>query len=246
MSVFASYDSYSPSGTSIVPLHPYMMNATFPASGENNDFLTEDSLATEYFLLYGHTMTFMPRELYKADEIFGEYLSPTFEKGYQIRMHVDENQAWGGGGDMYSKFGLQVTDELQAFINKSSFLAQTNNTYPKIGDLLFHHVSNKLFSINGIENEIFPSFYRLGQNNMYKFSCKLFAFNHEVISQDVSGSAPTGIPLQIQALDNLLNDLTGTNTMVTLEQKDFNNNNAPIISNANSIIDNTEIDPLLG
>jgi hypothetical protein len=139
---------------------------------------------------------------------------------------------------MYSKFGLQVTDESTCYINKSSFLAQTNNTYPKVNDLIYHHRSKKLFQINGIENEVQPAFYLLGQDSGYKFTNKLFAYNHENISQAVD----SGIPVAIQALDALLLDLEGNN--VTLPEKEFNQNNKPIITKAAPIIDTTEIDPL--
>lgn len=236
---WANYNTYNVSGTTDILAYPYRINQSYPTSGDN-DFTTTDCLATEFYLLYGSDITFLPRELYKEDSVFGEYLSPVFEKGYPLRMFVEEVEAWSGNGDMYSKFGLQVTDESTMYINKSSFLAQTNNTYPKQGDLVFHHKSNKLFQISHIENECQPAFYLLGNLGGYKFSNKLFSYNHEVISQSVSA----GIPTAIQALDNLLNDLDGN--LVDLPTKDFNQNNKPIITNANLIIDEGEVDPLLG
>ena len=234
MSIYANYNSY---GVTAVQ-YPYMLNQNFPASG-TNDFTTEDSICTEFYLLFGSDITFIPRECFKEETTFGEYISSEFNIGYKLRLFVEEVEAFSGNGDMYSKFGLQVTDEATLYINKSSFLAQTNNTYPKQGDLLFHHVSNKLFQISHIENEIQPSFYRLGNANGFKFSTKLFSYSHELINQ----SASAGIPTAIQALDALLNDLDGNS--VTLPQKDFNQNNKPIITTAIPLIDNSEID-LLG
>ena len=237
--MYADYNSYGVSAAK----YPYMLNQTYPATGDslgNNDFLTTDKLATEFYLLYGSDMTFMPRELNNEDTTFGEFLSAVFEQGFPIRMFIEETTAWSGNGDMYSKFGLQVTDEATLYINKSSFLAQTSNIYPKQGDLVYITKSQKLFQIKHIEDEVQPSFYLLGQRGGFKFTCGLFAYNHEVINQ----SASAGIPTAIQALDALLDDLNGNS--VTLDQKEYNQNNAPIISNSTAIINNTEVDPLQG
>ena len=241
--MIANYNSYNVSGASNVDIHPWRANQSFPTSGDN-DYTTIDMMATEFYLLYGSDITFLPRELYKEDTVFGEYLSPVFEKGYPLRMFVEEVEAWGGNGDMYSKFGLQVTDESTMYINKSSFLAQTNNTYPKQGDLVYHHRSQKLFQISHIENECQPAFYLLGNLGGYKFTNKLFAYNHEKISQDVSGGIPTGIPAAIQALDSLLSDLDGN--IVPLPTKEFNQNNKQTITTAIPLIDISEADPLQG
>jgi hypothetical protein len=234
--MLADYNSYGVSAAK----YPYMLNQTFPASGMN-DFMTTDMLATEFYLLNGTDITFLPRELYKEDTAFGEYLSPVFEKGFPLRMFLEEVEAWSGNGDMYSKFGLQVTDEATLYINKSSFLAQTENNYPKQDDLIYVAKSKKLFQIKHIEDEVQPAFYLLGQRAGFKFSCGLFSYNHEKISQSVSGE-DNGIPLAIQALDSLLSDLDGN--QVTLDQKEYNLNNAPIINNAVNIIDTREVDPL--
>lgn len=232
--MYANYNSYS---VSAATEYPFMLNQVYPATGDN-DFTTTDKLATEFYLLYGSDINFMPRELNKEDTTFGEYLSAVIEKGYPLRMFVEEVEAWSGNGDMYSKFGLQVTDEATLYINKSSFLAQTDNVYPKQDDLIYITKSQKLFQIKHIEDEIQPAFYLLGQRGGFKFTCKLFAYNHEVIAQ---GDA-TGIPTAIQALDALLTDLTGN--QVPLETKEFNHNNAPVIAAAVPVIDTTEFDPL--
>jgi hypothetical protein len=183
-------------------------------------------------------MNFLPREVNKEETTFGEYLSATYERGYPMRMFIEEVQAWSGNGDMYSKFGLQVTDECTLWCTKSFFTQQTSGVYPKQGDLVYVGKSQKLFQISHIEDEIQPSFYLLGNRSGFKIQCKLFAYNHEEISQSTSG----GIPSAVQALDNLLNDMDGN--LVDLPTKEFNQNNAKIIQSSVPIINNTEDDPL--
>lgn len=235
MAIFADYNSY---GTSAVQ-YPYMLNQIHsPASG-NNDFMTMDSIATEFYLLNGTDITFLPREVNKEETTFGEYLSAVFNRGIPLRMYVEEVEAWSGNGDMYSKFGLQVTDECTLYINKSLFSSATTGLFPKQGDLFYINKSQKLFEISHIEDEVQPAFYLLGNRAGYKFSCKLFAYTHETFDKDISN----GIPDAIKAIDDLLEDLSGN--MVTLPEKEFNQNNQPIITAATGIVNNSETDPLI-
>lgn len=236
--MFANYNSYGTSATS-ASLYPYEINLVLPPSG-TNEFTVRDSIATEFYKRYGTDITFLPREVNKEETTFGEYLSSIYNRGLPVRMFLEEVESWSGGGDMYTKFGLQVTDECTLYINKSFFTSSTSGLYPKQGDLMYVNKSQKLFTISHIEDEVQPAFYLLGNRAGYKIQCKLFAYTHELISQEVS----SGIPAAIQAIDNLLQDLNGD--MVTLPQKEYNNNNAPIIQSATPIVSHTETDPLFG
>lgn len=234
---FVDYNSYNASGVSAVPVRQYLLNQTHEITG-TNEANTMNALASEWYYLHGTNMNFLPRTVNKEETTFGEYLSATIDRGIPIRTFIEEVQAWSGNGDMYSKLGLQVTDECTLWCTKSFFSEQTSGLYPKQGDLIYVTKSNKLFQISHIEDEIQPAFYLLGNRSGYKIQCKLFAYNHEAISQEVSA----GIPSAVAALDSLLNDIEGN--VVTLPDKEFNQNNAKIIDNALPIINNTEDDPL--
>ena len=225
---------------------PFYMNQTYKLD-EPKEANLFDNIASEFYYLYGTDVTFLPREVNKEETTFGEYLSAVFNRGILLRCFIEEVEAWGGGnGDMYTKFGLQVTDECTLYINKTSFTAATKSTeapsglFPKQGDLMYVTKSKKLFQISHIEDEVQPAFYLLGNRAGYKIQCKLFMYNHEVISQSPSA----GIPEAIQALDGLLNDLEGN--IVPLETKEFNQNNKPVQQSAIPVINNTEIDALFG
>jgi hypothetical protein len=234
---FANYNSYNSVGVSSSPVQIYLMNQTYELSG-NNEANLLNGISSEWYYLYGTDMNFMPREVNLEETTFGEYLSSTIERGIPIRMFMEETSLWSGNGDMYSKFGLQVTDECTLWCTKSFFSEQTSGLFPKQGDLIYVGKSHKLFQISHVEDEISPSFYLLGNRNGYKIQCKMFAYNHEAISQ----SASAGIPSAVQALDGLLNDLEGN--VVTLSDKEFNQNNSKIIDSAVPIINNVEDDPL--
>lgn len=234
------FNPYAPSGAK-----PFYMNQVHGLNAPTEANLY-DNIASEFYWLYGSDVTFLPREVNKEETTFGEYLSATINKGVPMRMFLEEVEAWSGNGDIYTKFGLQVTDECTLYINKTSFTNATSGSeapsglFPKQGDLIYINKSNKLFQISHIEDEVQPAFYLLGNRAGYKFQCKLFMYTHELISQEVS----SGIPQAIQAIDNLLQDLEG-NT-VLLPEKEFNQNNSPIQTSALPIIDTTEVDPLMG
>lgn len=225
---------------------PFKFNNTYDINS-SNEANTYNNIYSEFAYLYGTDIIFLPREVNKEETTFGEYLAATIERGYQIRLFLEETQAWSGNGDMYSKFGLQITDECTLYSNKLTFTQATSSDsltgglYPKQGDLIYIVKSQKLFQISHIEDEVSPTFYLLGNRAGYKIQCKLFTYHHEAISQ----ATDSGIPEAIQALDNLLdNIMTPEATAVRLEEKEFVNNNQPIQTSANPIIDTLETDPL--
>jgi len=214
-------------------------NATYDKA-QSNEANLYDNIASEYLWLHGDDVVFIPREVGVTEEVFGEFLASKFDKGYPFRMFVEEMEAWGGSGDMFSKFGLQVTDECTVWITKTAFSQGASDVYPKQGDILYINKSQKLFEVQGVEDEVKPGFYHFGNKTWYKISSKLFSYNHEIINQSVSA----GIPDAIQALDNLLAAVD--NSSVSLEAKETMTYNTKIEDIADEFVDDSEVDPLQG
>jgi len=231
---FAIFNAYTTGGPP-----PYQFNATYDIN-QSNEASLYNSISSEFCYLYGNDITFLPRDVNNAEEIFGEYLAAVFNRGYNLRAFIEELEAWGGQGDMYSKFGLQVTDECTIYINKTSFSQAVSADYPKQGDLVYVTKSQKLFEISHIEDEVAPGFYHFGNKTWYKIQCKLFSYNHEEINQ----SPNVGIPAAIQALDDLL-EVKDSESEVRIEVKEEINNNIPIQLAADDFIDDSEDDPLM-
>lgn len=232
--MYAQYHSYTPSGSYIPP--PFLFNKTLDKNQSNEAFLY-NSIAMEWQHLHGCDIVWLPREVRQQEQIFGEFLASKFTNGFKIRMFIEENEAWGGQGDIYSKFGLQVTDECTLHTNKDTFFNSTASGYPKQGDIVYIEKTKKLFEVSHVEDETNPSFYLFGNLTGFKISCKLFTYNHEEINQD-----SIDIPDAIKALDNLI--LNNDNELVTVEEKDFENLNLPIQKITSSILDVSEKDAL--
>lgn len=232
MSTFAQYNAYGPSGAP-----PYVFAKVMDA--DVAEAYLYDNILSEFIYLHGSDVVWLHNEVNKAEPIFGEYLAAEIDRGYPMRMFVEETEAWGGSGDMYSKFGLQVTDECTLHINRTSFLNASASAYPKQSDLVYINKTQKLFEVSHVEDETTPGFYLFGNRTGYKISCKLYSYDHKKINQSVSA----GIPEAIQALDGLLED-TKTTDQVTLDNKEQNNIVIPIRNEASNILDTSESDPL--
>jgi hypothetical protein len=159
-----------------------------------------------------------------------------------MRLYVEEAQGWGGIGDTYAKFGIQVNDECTVYCPKITFEQTLEGLYPKYHDLIYIPKSRKLFEIKHIEDELPPAFYLLGNRSGYVFTCKTFAYDHSDI---VLGN---GIPEEVTALDEIIIDPD------TIQAK-FDEINATEVEKVNvkvqtiaheTVIDHSESDPLTG
>lgn len=224
---------------------PFLFNAVYDIE-QSNEANTYNQIGSEFQYLHGTDVVFMPREVGVEEPIFGEYLAAKINRGIPLRVFIEEVEAWSGGGDMYTKFGLQVTDECTIHTNKTSWLQASQavagaDIYPKQGDLFFINKAQKLFQISHVEDETSPGFYLFGNRTGYKIQCKMFSYNHEEISQ----APDTNIPAAVAALDDLLAQ-QDSEELVPLNDKEVNNYIQPIETEAAMIIDQTEKDPLLG
>ncbi len=231
---FNLFNAYTSGGTP-----PFQFNATFDIN-QSNEASLYNSISSEFCYLYGNDIVFIPKDVGFTEEVFGEFLAGQFNRGYNLRAFIEEMEAWGGQGDIYSKFGLQVTDECTIFINKTSFSQSVSAEFPKPSDLVYVTKSQKLFEISHIEDEVAPGFYHFGNKTWYKISCKLFTYNYEIINQSVSA----GIPSAIQALDNLI-EQTETDDLVKVDVKEETNFNIKLEEIADTFIDDSEDDPLM-
>jgi hypothetical protein len=181
-------------------LAPFKFNGYYDLT-ESNEANTWDNILAESIHLMGHDVVYIERQVNVVEPTFGEFLAGQLSLGTPMRMFLEETQGWGGSAaDMYSKFGLQVTDECTFHASITAF---TNSKgpdvkfFPKQGDLIYFLKGKKLFEIQHIENETQPGFYSFGNRNEYTFKCKVYTYDSmEVLVNET-------IPEEIQALNGL-------------------------------------------
>jgi len=168
-----------------------MRNIYFSAGARSEQNLYED-LIIESIKIYGQDLYYMPRDLVNVDAVFREDPVSSFNSNYLLEMYVDNVDGFDGEGDLFTKFGVEIRDQVTFTVSKRRWQQtvmrydnEITGTRPFEGDLVFTPFSKKLFQIMHVEHE--QPFYQLNNLPVFKLQCELFEYNDEDI--DVSNDA---------------------------------------------------------
>ncbi|MBA41970.1 MAG: hypothetical protein CMC69_01905 [Flavobacteriaceae bacterium] len=176
-------------------LNPFFLQGT---SSEQR--LTQD-LINEHLKIYGVEVTYIPRKYVNTTSIIEEVQSSKFDDNFAIEAYVNTYEGYGGQGDVLTKFGMSIRDEVTLTISKerfedfiAPFMAGLDDgpggneeitlaTRPREGDLVFFPLGSRLFEVKFVEHE--DPFYQLGKNYVYQLKCELFEYEDEVIDTSI-------------------------------------------------------------
>ena len=170
-----------------------MRNLYFSAGAKSEQNLYED-LIIESIKIYGQDLYYLPRDLVNVDDVFREDPVSKFNSNYLLEMYVDNADGFDGEGDLFTKFGVEIRDQVTFTVAKRRW-QQTVMRYdneiqgirPLEGDLVFTPFSKKIFQIMHVEHE--QPFYQLNNLPVFKLQCELFEYNDEDF--DVNNDAIT-------------------------------------------------------
>ena len=184
----------------------------FFLQGSQSEQRLIQSLINEQLQIYGVEVIYLPRTILSKDEILTEVQSSSFNDNYAIEAYVNTYDGYSGAGDIMTKFGVSLKDELTVTISKerfedfiSTFLADMPAserevaTRPCEGDLIFFPLGQRLFEIKFVEHE--QPFYQLGKNYVYQLKCELFELEDEI--SNITGD---GIESLTQEIDDEMSD----------------------------------------
>ncbi len=167
-----------------MPTNSYFTQGT---SGEQQ--LVED-LVVEQIKMFGVELYYIPKTLVSEDTVLGEDFLNSFDSAYQIEGYLENVQGFGGDGDLFSKFGVRIADQVNFIIARKRFqdLVDDNTTLvvegrPNEGDLIYFPLANKLFSIQYVEHE--QPFYQLNKIHVWGLKCELFEYSGEDLDTGV-------------------------------------------------------------
>ncbi len=173
------------------------LNPFFLQGSQSEQRLVQD-LINEQLKIYGIEVIYLPRRIVNKDSIFTEVQSSSFRDNFAIEAYVNTYEGYGGAGDIMTKFGMSLKDELTVTISKerfedfiSTFLADLPAsereiaTRPCEGDLIFFPLGQRVLEIKFVEHE--QPFYQLGKNYVYQLKCELFELEDEL--SNISGDA---------------------------------------------------------
>jgi hypothetical protein len=182
-------------------LNPFFLQGT--ASEQR---LVQD-LINEHLQFHGVEVTYIPRKFVNKKTIIEEVQTSKFDDNFAIEAYVNTFEGYGGAGDIMTKFGVSIRDELILTISKERFedfvapfmAGQDDGTdnsiiptsgRPREGDLVYFPLGQRLFEVKFVEHE--DPFYQLGKNYVFQLKCELFEYEDEVIDTSI-GSIDTQV-----------------------------------------------------
>ena len=158
------------------------LNSYFLQGSKGEQFLLQD-LINEQLTIYGVEVYYLPRKIFKTDNIIKEVQSSKFDDSFLIEAYLNNYEGYNPNSDVLSKFGLRLTNEVSLTISREryeEFIAPflegissgikegsiTEYTFedlitrPKEGDLIYFPLGERLFEIKKVESE--KPFYQLG------------------------------------------------------------------------------------
>lgn len=136
-----------------------------------------NDLTREVIQMSGVDVLYLARTSVKNDDVLNEDVLSRFESAVEIEMYVNTPEGFEGAGDVATKFGLDVQDELNMIVNKERFFKETALSNPREGDLIYFPVDRNLFEIKFVEDE--KPFYPLGKGTVFELTCEKFIFSEE-------------------------------------------------------------------
>lgn len=215
-----------------------------------------ENLIIESIKIYGQDMYYIPKNLVSVDTVLGEDDLSTFTKAFLVEIYIKNVMGFGGQGDFFSKFGVEIRDQTTLLMARRTFADEigqyTAAVRPNEGDLIYFPLNKKCFQIRFVEHE--SIFYPLGALQLYEMNCELFEYSSERFS--------TGIP-EIDILTKNFSEDVFDYTLITENgdrltdefenfivterfdsaSRDPLDDNDKLQSEGDAILDFTELDP---
>ena len=96
-------------------LNPFFLQGSY---GEQR--LVQE-LINEQLKIYGVEVTYIPRKFVRKQTIIEEIQSSTFDDNFLLEAYINNFDGYGGAGDIMTKFGVSIRDELSLTISKERF-----------------------------------------------------------------------------------------------------------------------------
>ena len=168
-----------------------MATNTYFSQGTTGEQDLTQSLVNEQIKMFGKNVYYIPRTLVKQDTVFGEDTMSKFEGAYEIEAFIEDNSGFRGDGDMFTKFGVQIADQVTFVISRTRFTEAVDDNAtlivegrPNEGDLVYFPMANKIFEIQFVEYEV--PFFTLGKQYTWGLRCELFQYSDEDIDTGIT------------------------------------------------------------
>ena len=150
-----------------------------------------ENLVIEQIKMFGKNVFYMPRTIVHEDTTFTEDALSKFDDAYEIEAYIEDPTGFTGDGDLFTKFGVRISDQVTFIISRKRFTEAVDDNAqlivegrPNEGDLVYFPMANKIFKIMFVEHE--QPFYQLGKIHVWGLKCELFEFSDEQFDTGVT------------------------------------------------------------
>ena len=173
--------------------------------GSTQEQNLQQDLINEQIRMYGMDVYYIPRNFIREATIMREVTSSAFRSYFIIEAYLNNFDGYAGQGDIMSKFGIQVKDEVTLTISREryeDYIAPFLNSRmlylmnsaaqdgtletiqrPREGDIIYFPLGRRLFEIKFVEHE--QPFYQLGNGYTYELQCELFEYEDEILNTSI-------------------------------------------------------------
>lgn len=174
-------------------------NKYFNLYNYGNEQSLLNSLNREVIQQQGYDFVYLPRRLGNYEDVMNEDDMSFFDTTYTLEMFIKNIDAYGGSGNIASKFGLEINDQMMLSISRIRFKEEITKIEPELvrpreGDLIWFPMTNRMFQIMYVENA--ELFYPTGTLPLFGITLEMFEYSAELFN--------TGVP----EIDNIVNEFS--------------------------------------
>ena len=96
------------------------LNPFFLQGSQDEQRLIQD-LINEQLQIYGVEVTYIPRKFVNKQSIIEEVQSSKFDDNFLIEAYINNYEGYSGAGDVMTKFGVSLRDEVTLTISQERF-----------------------------------------------------------------------------------------------------------------------------
>jgi hypothetical protein len=158
-------------------------NFFFDEYNDANQQSLVDDLSVEMIEIYGVELMYVPRTHVNIDRTFMEDPLSRFDKYFEIEGYIKNFEGWQGEGDLMSKFGFSMADQITFAVSRTRFSEEVSSILgtqrPMEGDLIYMPMTKTIFEVKFVEHE--SLFYTQGNLYSYEIHCERFNYSDEII-----------------------------------------------------------------
>ena len=96
------------------------LNPFFLQGSPNEQFLVQD-LINEQLKMYGVDVYYLPRKIFKTDDIIREIQSSKFDDVFMLEAYINNYDGYAPDSDIMTKFGLRLKNEISLTISRERY-----------------------------------------------------------------------------------------------------------------------------